>query len=130
MSFSDPIADMICRINNAGARQHPAVSMPMSQHKEDIARLLLAEGYIFDYTVTGELKKTITIQLKYKGDRPVIQLFRRVSSPGRRVYRRRRELPRVLGGYGVVVISTSSGLMTDRAARRKGVGGEVVCEVG
>jgi small subunit ribosomal protein S8 len=131
MSMSDPIADFLTRIRNAQQAKHREVAMPSSRYKANLAEVLKSEGYIEDYQVgepTGG-KLELTIRLKYHDGRGVIDSIRRVSRPGLRVYRGKDELPRVRGGYGIVVVSTSRGLMSDRAARAAGHGGEVVCEV-
>lgn len=131
MSMTDPIADMLTRIRNAQAIGLDSVSMPSSNIKEAIARVLQEEGYVGEVQV-AELpgnKKELTIGLRYFEGRPVIDELRRVSKPGLRIYRGKDELPDVLGGLGVAIISTSQGLMTDRAARSKGIGGEVICVV-
>lgn len=129
MSMQDPLADMLTRIRNAQARLRPAVSMPASKLRTAVARLLRDEGYIANYEVTGEVKKELTIELKYFEGRPVIEEMVRVSRPGLRRYAAVEELPKVRGGLGIAVISTSKGLMTDRAARQAGIGGEVLCTV-
>lgn len=129
--MTDPIADMLTRIRNAVAVGHDAVTMPSSKQKEEVARILTEEGYINRYDIAeAGPGKALTITLRY-GDRrkPVIQGLRRVSKPGHRVYRGVTELPRVQGGLGVAVVSTSQGLLPDREARRRRLGGEIVCEV-
>ena len=130
MSMTDPIADMLVRIKNALAVGKPQVSMPASKMKLAIADVLKAEGYIGDFRVTGEKAAAkIEIALKYYEGRPVIERLERVSRSGLRQYRGKEDLPNVLGGLGVAIISTSKGLMTDRQARSAGVGGEVICLV-
>lgn len=130
MSMSDPIADMLTRIRNAQAVEKLSVSMPASKVKVAIAKVLKDEGYIEDFAVRGETGKAdLELQLKYYAGRPVIERIERVSKPGLRVYKGAEELPRVMNGLGVAIISTSSGVMTDRHARAKGVGGEVLCVV-
>lgn len=130
MSMQDPIADMLTRIRNAQARSKREVAMPASKRKEAIAQVLKDEGYIADFRVsTGETYPELVIALRYYDGRPVIEKIERVSRPGLRVYRGCDELPRVVGGLGVAVVSTSRGLMTDRAARALGIGGEVLCSV-
>ena len=130
MSMTDPIADMLVRIKNALAVGKPQVSMPASKMKLAIADVLKAEGYIGDFRVTGEKAAAkLEIALKYYEGRPVIERLERVSRSGLRQYRGKEDLPNVLGGLGVAIISTSKGLMTDRQARSAGVGGEVVCLV-
>jgi small subunit ribosomal protein S8 len=128
--MSDPIADMLTRIRNAQAVEKLSVSMPASKVKVAIAKVLKDEGYIEDFAVRGETGKAdLELQLKYYAGRPVIERIERVSKPGLRVYKGAEELPRVMNGLGVAIISTSSGVMTDRHARAKGVGGEVLCVV-
>jgi small subunit ribosomal protein S8 len=127
MSMTDPIADMFTRIRNAQMIGHTDVSMPASKVKAEIARVLKDEGYIEDFARSEvEGKPTLSIALKYHEGRPVIDRLDRVSRPGLRVYKRNDELPRVLGGLGVAIISTSQGVMSDRAARAAGQGGEVI----
>lgn len=129
--MTDPISDMLTRIRNAAAVGHDAVTMPSSKLKEDVARILTEEGFIdrFDVSDAGP-GKALTLSLRY-GDRrrPVIKGLRRISKPGHRVYRGAKDLPRVQGGLGVAVVSTSQGLLPDREARRRRLGGEIVCEV-
>ncbi len=130
MSMSDPIADMLTRIRNAQSANKSSVSMPSSQTKNAIALLLKEEGYVTDVeTVTEDAKAVMTVSLKYYEGKPVIDEISRVSRPGLRIYKGANELPKVRGGLGVAVISTSKGLMTDRAARKAGIGGEVLCYV-
>ena len=131
MVFTDPIADMLTRIRNANMAEKTVVRMPHSKMKSEIARLLKAEGFIKDYTMENEDgKPVLNIFLKYTVDRePVIQGLRRISKPSCRKYVSADELPRVLGGIGIAILSTSSGVLTDNEARRKGVGGEVLCYV-
>ena len=126
---TDPIADMLTRIRNANKAMHYSATMPTSRMKEDIARLLKEEGYITDFQVDeGESFNTLTIQLKYGRNRDrVLTNLKRVSKPGRRVYARKDRLPRVLGGMGTAILSTSGGLITSKTAEERGVGGEVVC---
>jgi len=125
--LTDPIADMLTRIRNANLALHDAVEMPTSKLKVEIARLLEAEGYISGFDVEGG---TLTVRLKYDRDRRrVISGIKRISRPGRRAYADRNSIPRVLGGMGVAIVSTSQGLLTDQEARRRGVGGEVICTV-
>jgi small subunit ribosomal protein S8 len=127
--LTDPIADMLTRIRNANKALHEKVEMPTSRMKVEIARLLKEEGYIRDYHVAkGESFDTLVIDLKFGRNRErVISGLKRVSKPGRRVYARKERLPRVLGGMGVAILSTSSGLVTARTAEERGIGGEVVC---
>jgi len=129
MTMTDPIADMLTRIRNAQATKKPSVSMPSSKQKVGIAEVLKNEGYIADYTVTDDAKPQLVIQLKYHGGKPVIEMLQRVSRPGLRTYKGKNELPRVRGGFGIAIVSTSSGLMTDAQARQAGQGGEIICYV-
>ena len=129
--LTDPIADMLTRIRNANKALHEHATMPSSRMKVDIAKLLKEEGYIRDYHVEkGESFDNLVLELKYGRNRErVISGLKRVSKPGRRIYARKDRLPRVLGGMGVAILSTSSGVMTSRTAEEKGVGGEVICFV-
>lgn len=131
MTMTDPIADMLSRVRNASNAFHESVSMPSSKIKANIAEILKEEGYIADYTVNdAKVGKTLDIELKYGPSRErSISGLRRVSKPGLRVYAKSNELPQVLGGLGVAIISTSHGLLTDRQAQEKGVGGEVLAYV-
>ena len=131
MSLSDPIADMLTRIRNANMRMSEKVDIPSSKMNEDIAKILKSEGYIIDYKIIDNTKQgVLRVDLKYASDRTrTIEGLRRVSKPGRRVYRKARELPRVMGGLGVAIISTPSGVLTDKQSREANVGGEVICEV-
>ncbi len=128
---TDPISDMLTRLRNANAVMHRSTTMPASKMKEGIAKILVSEGYIDAYDVADEgAKRDLTITMKYGPDRVrAISGLRRVSRPGRRVYRKSNELPRAQGGLGVVIVSTSQGLLPDREARRRKLGGEIVCEV-
>lgn len=130
MSMQDPIADMFVRIRNAQARAKRETVVPASKQKQAIAEVLKTEGYISGYRMdtTGD-HPTMVIELKYYQGRPVIEKIERVSRPGLRVYKATDELPRVVGGLGVAIVSTSRGLMTDREARAQGIGGEVICSV-
>jgi len=128
MSMTDPIADMLTRIRNGQKARKVSVSMPASKSKEAIASVLKDEGYIVDYKVDGDAAdKQLTIELKYFKGAPVIEKIQRTSRPGLRIYRGKEELPKVLGGLGVAIVSTSAGVMSDRQAREKGIGGEVLC---
>lgn len=130
MSLTDPIADMLTRIRNGLASTKVEVGMPASKQKVEVARVLKEEGYIADFqVVTREGKSTLKIDLKYYEGRPVIDELKRVSRPGLRIYRGKDELPKIRDGYGVAIISTPKGVMTDRAARAAGQGGEVLCTV-
>lgn len=134
MTMSDPIADMLTRIRNAAEREHPTVAMPHSKVKEAIAEVMKAEGYIEDYKVLPEQPQSILrVDLKYVGDRrnrrSVITSIERVSSPGRRVYVGYDDIPWVLQGIGIAILTTSKGVMTGQSARQLGIGGEVLCKV-
>jgi small subunit ribosomal protein S8 len=130
MSMQDPIADMFVRIRNAQARAKRETRIPSSKKKLAIAEVLLNEGYIQGFRVEGEgVEANIVVDLKYYAGRPVIERIDRVSRPGLRVYKGSEELPRVVGGLGIAIVSTSRGLMTDRQARSMGIGGEVICSV-
>ena len=130
MSMSDPIADMLTRIRNAQMVGHTEVAMPASRLKTSIAKVLKDEGYIEDFALRENgVMKELRIALKYYAGRPVIERLERVSKPGLRVYRGRDDIPRVMNGLGVAILSTSRGVMTDRKARANGVGGEVLCIV-
>ncbi len=127
--MNDPISDMLTRIRNASQALLPTVELPYSKMKESIAGILKREGYIADYTVEGKPIKNIKLKLKYQGKRSIIEGLRRVSSPGLRRYVGATEIPRVRGGLGVAVVSTSEGLMTGTQARKKNIGGELLCYV-
>jgi small subunit ribosomal protein S8 len=131
MTMTDPIADMLSRVRNANSAHHDTLSMPHSKMKEGLAQILLNEGYIAGFkTEDAEVGKTLTIDLKYGPNRErSIAGVRRISKPGLRVYAKSTELPKVLGGLGIAIISTSSGLLTDKQAAKKGVGGEVLAYV-
>ncbi|KZE30233.1 SSU ribosomal protein S8P [Crenobacter luteus] len=130
MSMHDPISDMLTRIRNAQRASKAAVSMPSSKLKLAIAKVLKDEGYIEDFAVSGEEKKpSLDIQLKYYAGRPVIERIERVSRPGLRVYKGTSDIPKVMNGLGVAILSTSKGVMTDRKARAAGIGGELLCFV-
>jgi len=130
MSMSDPIADMLTRIRNAQMTNKPSVSMPASRLKGAIADVLKDEGYIDDYMVHDvEGKPQLNISLKYYAGRPVIEKIERVSRPGLRIYRGTKEIPKVMNGLGVTIVSTSKGVMTDRKAHAAGIGGEILCVV-
>jgi small subunit ribosomal protein S8 len=126
---SDPISDMLTRIRNGGRANLASVEMPHSNIKEGIASILKNEGYVSAFVVDGEAKKTLKINLKYEGRRPVIEGLRRISSPGLRTYASASNLPRVRGGLGVAIISTSHGVMSGRQARGAKIGGEILCYV-
>jgi small subunit ribosomal protein S8 len=128
--MTDPIADMLTRIRNGQKARMVSVKMPSSKIKEAIGRVLKDEGYIVDYSTDGEgAERTLTVELKYFEGAPVIERIQRTSRPGLRVYRGKEDLPKVLGGLGVAIVSTSAGVMSDRQAREQGIGGEVLCVV-
>lgn len=131
MVMTDPIADMLTRIRNASNQKHSAVDIPMSKLKLEMARILKESGFVSNYSVDGEgIDKKISVQLKYsKNDIPVITGIKRVSKPGCRVYVGKDDIPRVVGGIGVAILSTSRGLLSDREARKDKVGGELLCYV-
>lgn len=130
MSMTDPVADMLTRLRNGQAAQKIEVSMPSSKLKQAIAQVLKDEGYIGDYVVREEdNKQVLAIALKYYDGKPVIETLRRVSRPGLRIYKGRQKLTKIIGGLGVAIVSTSHGVMSDRAARAAGYGGEVLCYV-
>ena len=129
--MSDPISDMLTRIRNGGRALLPVVELPHSRIKENVAKILKSEGYVTDVAVEGEsqAKKRIKIRLKYNGKKSVIEGLKRISKPGLRKYVGSTEIPRVRGGLGVAIVSTSEGLMTDVQARKKNVGGELLCYI-
>ncbi len=130
MSMQDTLADMFTRIRNGQMAAKPSVTMPSSKMKVSIARVLKEEGYIVDYSVDGDtIKPNLSINLKYFDGKPVIEKIKRASRPGLRLYKGQDDLPRIMGGLGVSIISTSKGVMTDKAAKAAGVGGEVICTV-
>jgi small subunit ribosomal protein S8 len=129
MSMSDPIADMLTRIRNAQSVEKTAVTMPSSKLKVAIAQVLKDEGYIDGFAIKGEQKAELEIALKYYAGRPVIERIERVSRPGLRIYKGRHNIPQVMNGLGVAIVTTPQGVMTDRKARAAGVGGEVLCYV-
>jgi len=126
MSMQDPIADMFTRIRNGQMAQKVAVVMPSSKLRTSIAAVLKDEGYITDFAVSGDVKPTLEVTLKYFEGKQVIDTIERVSRPGLRIYKKKDELPKVMGGLGVAIVSTSKGVMTDRAARNAGMGGEII----
>jgi len=127
--MSDPISDMLTRIRNGGRALLPVVELPHSRIKENVAKILKTEGYVNDVAVEGETAKKIKIRLKYNGKKSVIEGLKRISKPGLRKYVGATEIPRVRGGLGVAVVSTSEGLMTDAQARKKNLGGELLCYI-
>jgi len=129
MGMTDPIADMLTRIRNAGRAFLPTVQMPHSRLKESVANILKKEGYVAEVSVEGKTLKTITIRLKYQGKKSVIEGLKRISKPGLRNYVGSTEIPRVLGGLGIAVLSTSEGVMTGTQAKKKNIGGELLCYV-
>ena len=129
MSLSDPIGDMIARIKNAQVRNHRKVSLPSSKFKSKIADVLKAEGYIIDYKINDERKPSIEINLKYNSGNPVINTIERISKPGRRIFSSASSLPKINNGLGIAIVSTPQGVMTDVDARKKKLGGEIICKV-
>ena len=129
MSMQDPISDFLTRIRNAQQARHATVSMPSSKLKLAVSRVLRDEGYIERFDVSSGAKPELTVTLRYHEGRPVISELKRVSRPGLRIYKGRDDLPEVRSGYGIAIVSTAGGVTTDRAARRAGVGGEVLCTV-
>ena len=127
--MTDPIADMLTRIRNAQAANKADVTMPASKLKAAIAKVMKEEGFITDFSVNDDAKQQMTVTLKYYEGRPVIDNMKRVSRPGLRIYKSKDELPRVLNGLGIAIISTSAGVMTDKSARAAGHGGEVICTI-
>ena len=129
MSLSDPIGDMLARIKNAQVRNHSKVSLPSSKFKAKIADVLKSEGYIIDYKINDDKKPSIEINLKYNSGNPVINTFERVSKPGRRIFSSASSLPKINNGLGIAIVSTPQGVMTDVDARKKKLGGEIICKV-
>ncbi|GAA3972416.1 30S ribosomal protein S8 [Allohahella marinimesophila] len=129
MSIQDPIADMLTRIRNAQMAEKSSVSMPSSKVKLALAQVLQDEGFVAAFAVEGDVKPVLNIELKYFEGKPVIETIKRISRPGLRQYRAADELPKVNAGLGISVVSTSKGIMTDRAARAAGIGGEIICTV-
>jgi small subunit ribosomal protein S8 len=126
MSMQDPIADMFTRIRNGQLANKVAVAMPSSKLRVSIAKVLKAEGYIEDFQVEGDKKPTLEVTLRYFEGKSVIDTIERASRPGLRIYKKKDELPKVMGGLGIAIVSTSKGVMTDRAARNAGMGGEII----
>ena len=129
MSMQDPLADMFTRIRNGQMAEKMSVDMPSSKMKQSVAHVLRDEGFIEDFSVEGDKKPRLTVSLRYFEGKPVIESIQRASRPGLRQYRGNSELPRVAGGLGVAIVSTSQGVMTDSAARKAGIGGEIICTV-
>jgi small subunit ribosomal protein S8 len=128
--MTDPVSDMLTRIRNGQKARKVSVSMPASTVKVAVASVLKDEGYITDFASSGEgAMKTLSVELKYFEGAPVIEKVQRVSKPGLRIYRGKDDLPKVLGGLGIAIVSTSAGVMSDRQARKQGIGGEVICVV-
>jgi small subunit ribosomal protein S8 len=127
--MNDPISDMLTRIRNATRALHPTTELPHSRMKESIASILKQEGYIVDFSVEGKIPRKITLKLKYQGKRSVIEGLRRISTPGLRKYLGSTEMPRVRGGLGVAIVTTSEGVMTGAQARKKNIGGELLCYI-
>ena len=129
MSMQDPLSDMLTRIRNAHHRSKPHVSMPASKLKASVAKVLQEEGYIAGFSVTDDVKPTMTVELKYFEGKPVIEEIARISKPSLRQYKGSNAIPKVRSGLGIAIVSTSNGVMTNRAARAAGIGGEVLCTV-
>ncbi|VFP79725.1 30S ribosomal protein S8 [Candidatus Erwinia haradaeae] len=129
MSLQDPIADMLTRIRNGQSANKFAVSMPFSKLKKSIAHVMKEEGYIAEYNIIQGDKLNLELTLKYFNGKPVVENIQRVSRPGLRIYKRKNELPKVMDGLGISIISTSHGVMTDRMARQAGLGGEIMCYI-
>ena len=129
MSLSDPIGDMLARIKNAQLRNHSKVSLPSSKFKAKIAEVLKSEGYIIDYKIYDDKKPSIEINLKYNSGNPVINTIERISKPGRRIFSSASSLPKINNGLGIAIVSTPQGVMTDVDARKKKLGGEIICKV-
>ncbi len=130
MTMTDPIADMLTRVRNAQTARHETVTVPSSRIKREIARILKSEGFIEDFETADNPHRDLKIRLRYSGKRePVVSGIKRVSKPGLRIYVKSREMPRILGGLGIAIVSTPQGLMTANEARRANVGGEVLCYV-
>jgi small subunit ribosomal protein S8 len=127
--MTDPIADMLTRVRNAQAASKVDVAMPSSKLKLSIAKVLQDEGFIAGYSSDSAVKPTLTVTLKYYEGRPVIDDLKRISRPGLRIYKNKNELPKILNGLGIAIVSTSAGVMTDRQARESGRGGEIICTV-
>ncbi|WP_160064688.1 30S ribosomal protein S8 [Psychromonas sp. L1A2] len=129
MSMQDPISDMLTRIRNGQAASKVSVKMPSSKQKVAIAAVLKAEGYVADFAVAGDTKPELEVTLKYFEGKKVIDTIKRVSRPGLRIYKGANDLPKVMAGLGIAIVSTSQGVMTDRAARNASIGGEIICYV-
>ena len=129
MSMQDPISDMLTRIRNGQAASKVSVKMPSSKQKVAIAAVLKAEGYVTDFAVAGDTKPVLEVTLKYFEGKKVIDTLKRVSRPGLRIYKGANDLPKVMAGLGIAIVSTSHGVMTDRAARKASIGGEIICYV-
>ena len=129
MSLSDPIGDMLARIKNAQVRNHSKVILPSSKFKAKIADVLKSEGYIIDYKINEDKKPSIEINLKYNSGNPVINTIERISKPGRRIFSSASSLPKINNGLGIAIVSTPQGVMTDIDARKKKLGGEIICKV-
>lgn len=129
MNTTDPIADMLTRIRNANAQKHATVDVPYSKEKEAIANILVSEGFVESVDIIEDSYKTLRITLKYVNNSKVLQGLKRISKPGLRIYANVEDLPRVLNGLGIAIISTSKGIMTDKAARKENVGGEVLAYI-
>ncbi|QCI17887.1 30S ribosomal protein S8 [Buchnera aphidicola (Acyrthosiphon lactucae)] len=129
MSMQDPVADMLTRIRNGQSANKYSVKIPSSRLKKAIIELLKQEGYIKDYKIIGKIKLEIEVVLKYFKGKPVVETIQRISRPSLRIYKKKNNLPKVMSGLGIAVISTSKGVMTDRMARQVGLGGEIICSI-
>lgn len=129
MSMQDPVSDMLTRIRNGQSANKYSVTMPSSKLKKSIVKLLKQEGYIKDFNITGDSKLMLQVILKYFKGKAVVEMIQRISRPSLRIYKKKNNLPKVMAGLGIAVISTSQGIMTDRMARQAGLGGEVICYV-
>ena len=129
MALNDSLSDMLARIKNAQVRNHSKVSLPSSKFKSKIADVLKAEGYIIDYKINDDKKPSIEINLKYNSGNPVINTIERISKPGRRIFSSANSLPKINNGLGIAIVSTPQGVMTDVDARKKKLGGEIICKV-
>ena len=129
MSLSDPIGDMLARLKNSQMRNHKKIEMPSSKFKAKIAEILKSEGYIIDYKINDDKKPSIEINLKYNSGNPVINTIERISKPGRRIFSSASSLPKINNGLGIAIVSTPQGVMTDVDARKKKLGGEIICKV-
>lgn len=129
MNIQDPIADMLTRIRNSQVAKKNIVSIPLSKIKKEIAVILKKEGFIKNFEVNKIFKPELILNLKYFREKPVIEIIKRISSPGLRIYKNKKKLPKVMSGMGIAIISTSKGLMTDKIARKNNIGGEIICYI-